>query len=466
MKMSDRRLKRILRENPVPVQPKKKEEMLAFARTCDEREKNEETEDGLQMKYMRKHKIRTLVLAAVILSLMAVAVTAGIVNYYYRTPGGKIFDQSGTIVEDAGNISLKMTGEALTGGGYTIEEINWLSYNGQSTFTVWMSADSEEPQNLRAEIDGVEYPLTESFVTRDPDGNLLCVAYSTTNMPEPQNWSPDTDTGNVWILCDEPFISRYIFFEPTDIRPVHTTSDGITVTGYTHNDTLYLGVDDDVMKQSPLNDLISSAWGSFSHKDMTDTDGIVHENFQWHGHVTGDGGIADVSYPLGGIVPSSVTGAGILLTAHIAEKENVTFCEIPIPEEGETLTGEWVIMDAAGIRLTATEITRDKYSLVIYSPDEFYLLNYPEKLEQHEKFDDSCFAESLYSIIIHAGIAGIEDLEDPVGFSTAPPASGKKWRVASKQLEEYCKTHDTIRLAVKSLELYYDDTWTLTFPEN
>ena len=46
MKMSDRRLKRILRENPVPIQPEKKEEMNAFARICDKNQTIEDSEDG------------------------------------------------------------------------------------------------------------------------------------------------------------------------------------------------------------------------------------------------------------------------------------------------------------------------------------------------------------------------------------------------------------------------------------
>ena len=49
------------------VQPKKKDEMLAFARMCDEHGKHEDLEDGLQMKYIKMKKVRTLVLAAVIL---------------------------------------------------------------------------------------------------------------------------------------------------------------------------------------------------------------------------------------------------------------------------------------------------------------------------------------------------------------------------------------------------------------
>ena len=113
MRMSNRRLKKAMQEHPVTVQPKKKDEMLAFARMCDEREKHEDLEDGLQMKYIKMKKVRTLIAAAAILSVTAIGVTAGIVNYYYRTPGGNIVDQSGTVIEQPENMSLKMTGEPI-----------------------------------------------------------------------------------------------------------------------------------------------------------------------------------------------------------------------------------------------------------------------------------------------------------------------------------------------------------------
>ena len=72
MKLSSRRLKRMLRENPVPVQPKKKEETLALARAYDA--ESMKTEDGLQMKYIKMKKVRTLIAAAVIMALAVIAV--------------------------------------------------------------------------------------------------------------------------------------------------------------------------------------------------------------------------------------------------------------------------------------------------------------------------------------------------------------------------------------------------------
>ena len=462
MRMSSRRLKKTMQEHPVTVQPKKKDEMLAFARMCDEREKNEETEDGLQMKYIKMKKVRTLVLAAVILSLMAVAVTAGIVNYYYRTPGGKIFDKSGAIVDTPENISLKMTGEALVGDGYTIEEINWVSCGGQSTFTVWLSADSEKPQNLRADIEGAEYPLTESFSTFDPDGNLLCTAYSTTNMPEPQNWSPEIDTGTVWVMCDEPFISRGIYFEPTDIQPVQTTSDDITITSYMYDGKIFVGAKDNVLMQSELGLLIEEdTTSAFFHTNITDTSGTVHEQALKSGYGVGSGGIIDACYDLPeGIIPASIHIKQFDIRTRLVEKEHVTYCDLPIPEEGETLTGEWVVMDLAGMKFTVTEITRDKYSITCYSPDA-NLIVWNGNFSQ---FDTTHFAEGIGQIQINA-MFGVND-SSLTSTGIAQPGQGRKWRLASKTLREFAENHDTLRLSVSDLHLTYSGDWTLTFPEN
>ncbi|MBP3292439.1 MAG: hypothetical protein J6N32_01685 [Clostridia bacterium] len=469
MKMSDRRLKRILRENPVPIQPEKKEEMIAFARICDKNQTSENSEDGLQMKYIKLKKVRTLIAAAAILSLMAVAVTAGIVNYYYRTPGGNIVDQTGTVIEQPENMSLKMTGTTLSGPGYTIEEVNWLSYNGQSTFTVWMTADSldVEPQNLHAVIDSVEYPLKKSFVTKDTDGNPLCIGYTTANMPEPQNWSPDNDKGNVWLRCDEPFISKNLYFEPTDIHPVHTTADGITVTGYLYDGNFFYGGEDDVLMQSPYRELIANTSCSFSFNDITDTSGVLHEDVLRNGYGVGSGGIADSCYSIPeGIVPASTQTEWVKLNVHLVSKENVTYCDLPIPEQGETLTGEWTVFDMAGMKITITEITRDKYSIQYYSPDAVIRYNYDGKLDPVELLDDSCFADALDTVIIHTGFGEVEGLVDSNTTTSGQPETGKKWRIAAKNMNEYCETHDTFRLRTRYLELSYRGDWTLTFPEN
>ena len=465
MKMSDRRLKRILRENPVPIQPEKKEEMIAFARICDKNQTSKDLEDGLQMKYIKLKKVRTLIAAAAILSLMAVAVTAGIVNYYYRTPGGNIVDQTGTILEKPENMSLKMTGKELTGVGYTIEEVNWLSYNGQSTFTIWLTADSAVPQNLRAVMDNTEYPLKESFITKDKDGNPLCIGYTALGMPEPQNVTSDSRLNTLWLVCDEPFISTRIYFEPTDIQPVQSSGNGISVTSYIYNGNLYFGAEDTVLEQSPISDMISMRWSSI-FPVVTTTDGTVYDGYEdklfTFSYGVGDGGMVDQFYQIPeGIAIDSVNLPYVYITAALEQKENVTYCDLPIPEIGETLTGEWTLLDLEGMKFTVTKITRDKYSINYYSPDKALRYCY------ENTYDKTCFAESLGTISIRTGFRNIDDLEEPITSTPGPvPHEGYIWRIASKKMNEYCETHDTIRLSVSAIDLSYLGGWTLTFPEN
>lgn len=485
MKMSDRRLKRILRENPVPVQPKKKEEMLALARTCDEREKNEDLEDGLQMKYMRTHKIRTLILAAVILSLMAVAVTAGIVNYYYRTPGGSIVDQSGTILEKPEGMSLKMTGEAIVTQNGTIAEVNWVNVNGKTTFTVWMTADSAEWTNLRAKIgnDGTEYALKKSFVTKDKDGNPMYVGYTAENFPEPvQPTASDIEQSSLhalkawedthcWVFSEEPFISETIYFEPVDIVPVSTEYKGMELRSYTDNGLIYFGGTDKVFAESELAELILDSSVHPSFIDITDTGGTVHEHCLRGFYGTGSGGSTDTFAALpDGITPVSLYTPHIQITYYLRDKENVTYCDLPIPEPGETLTGEWRVFDVSGITVTITEITRDKYSITCYSPDvPQYMLIYNSAWKEtlpflEPVFENTEFSESINDIQLSHHFCGLEDYDFKVQRSNRE--TGYEWRIASEKLEEYCSTHDSVRLRFNSFYATYTGGWTLTFPEN
>ena len=484
MRMSNRRLKKILQEHPVTVQPKKKAEILAFARMGDEREKNEDLEDGLQMKYIKMKKVRTLIAAAVILSLMAVAVTAGIVNYYYRTPGGNIVDQTGTILEEPENMSLKMTGEPIVTQNGTIAEVNWLNVNGKTTFTVWMTADSADMPNLYAKYGNseTEYPLKKSFVTKDKDGNPLYVGYTAVNFPEPvQPTAHEIDQRYIyaleawedthcWVISKEPFLSEVIYFEPVDIDPVSAEHKGLNLHAYIYDGLIYFGCTDTVLENSELTDLILSSSSHPSFVDITDTDGVVHENCLRHYYGTGDGGTADtfVAIP-NGITPVSLYSPYIQIHYSLRMKENVTYCDLPIPEPGETLTGEWRVFDVSGITVTVTEITRDKYSINYYSPDApQYMQTYVDQSPSSPYFEagfvNTEFSEALDNIQLDYHFRGLDDYDFQVQRNH--PENGYGWRLASKNLDEYCETHDSVRLVFNAFYATYLGDWTLTFPEN
>ena len=461
MKMSDRRLKRILQENPVPVKPEKKEAMLEFARMCDEQEKNEETEDGSNMKYMRTHKFRTLIAAAVILSLMAVAVTAGIVNYYYRTPGGKIVDKSGAVVTDTGNLSLKMTGEKITGENYTIEEVDWVSKDGNTTFTVWMSADSPEMPGLYARYNGIDYPLTKSFVTRDKDGNPLSVGYTALNFPEPQIPNSENWDKPLWIASEEPRVSVWIGFEPEGVETVSVTAHDITVSGYIYDGHLYYDIKDHTLETNPLAEITKIHRMYASLETMTDTDGKEHE-LERRSYSCGEGGTMSSFQKL----PENVTPASFPIrflngAYYFREIEGVTCGELPIPEIGETLTGEWVFFDYAGIRRTITEIRREKYSITYYSPEEDH--TYPRYLPE------GLFNDTVTSVGYNVSFFGLENGVQETGVLNTRPG-GRMYRIASRNMNEFCEGRDSIRVGVRNISTSYSVgtacEWTLTFPEN
>jgi len=255
MKLSDRRLKRLFRENPVPLQPKKKPETLELARKCGTTDIMKETEDGSTMKYIRTGNIRTLIAAAAILSLMAVAVTAGIVNYCYHTPGGNIVDQNGTIIAAPGDITLKMTEETIDGEGYTITEVNWTSAGGSSTLTVWTTADSTDLTGLRAVIGETEYPLAKRFVTKDENGSPLNIGYTAVDVPEPE--SDTVQNKGLRLVIDEPRQWHSIFFVPDDFVILKDTDRDVTVTAACYDGRLYLGSTDNALENSVLKDYIT-----------------------------------------------------------------------------------------------------------------------------------------------------------------------------------------------------------------
>ena len=113
------------------------------------------------------------------------------------------------------------------------------------------------------------------------------------------------------------------------------------------------------------------------------------------------------------------------------------------------------------MKITITEITRDKYSINYYSPDRVLRYCY------ENQYDKTCFADALGTISIHTGFQNISDLEHPITSTPGQaPEKGYVWRIASEKMNEYCETHDTIRLRVSSFDLSYTGDWTLTFPEN
>lgn len=462
MKMSDRRLKRILRENQLSVQPERKEEMLEFAWMKEE--EYSKKEDGFSMKYMKTHKICALIAAVMILFTMACAISAGIAKYYYHTPGGNIIDQDRNFVDNPDGLMLKMTEKDIRGNGYTITEVNWTSVDDRTTFTVWVSADSIDLKGLRANIGDTEYPLKKTFVSKDENGNPLNYGYTSLDVPEPESFEIRANRHHgLQLYIDKPEAWHTVFFVPEDCEPVGYVCDGVSLTGYYYDDKLYLGTTDTVLENSELNELIENTVTVSHNALLTGNDGeeyVQGEDFGYGGGV-GEGSFVDAYTNIPGIVPRTLHTKTITSHLDLLPVEGKTYCDLPIPEPGETLTGEWKILDVDGITFTITKITReDKNTITFTTPDE---------IVRHFKTEEkpvNVFSKAVSSLLFGEELF-VGDPEN--SFLSMRPyifEEGYYYRFSSKFLREYSETHDTIPFGISSIEVQYSGDWTLTFPEN
>lgn len=461
MKMSDRRLKRILQENPVPVKPEKKEDVLLFAWMKDE--EYTKKEDGFQMKYMNKYKIRTLIVAVIVLLSMACAISAGITHYYYHTPGGNIIDQERSFVDEPDGLTLKMTEKEIRGKGYTITEVNWTSVDGRATFTVWVSADSVDLKELRAKIGDTEYPLKKSFVSKDANGNPLNYGYTSLDVPEPEYFQSEREPeSSLKLQIAEPQARHYIFFVPENIEPVVDVYKDITLTGYCYDTKIYYGATDNVLLNSEMHDLIGDS-SVVQDRTLVGTDGMSYRQNNTFGkntHQVGEGSRMDYCEEITGFTPQTLHTKHIHMNHYLLPVEGKTYCELPIPEPGQTLTGEWKIFDAAGITFTITKITRENSQTITFTTSDTQYRTFASS----DKPEDA-FSEAVTSIFLCEQIfMGTEN--STCSMKRHETEEGSYYRYSSKSFKEYCKTHDTIPFGIDHIEVTYSGDWTLTFPEN
>ena len=464
MKLNNRRLKQMMRENPYPVQPKKKYEMLMQAWMQDEQQEQQKRKDGFSVKYMKKHKIGALIAAVMILLSMACAISAGIVRYYYHTPGGNIIDQERSFVEEPEGLTLKMTEKEIRGKGYTITEVNWTSVQGKSTFTVWVSADSVELKGLTATIGDKEYALKKSHVTKTEDGEPLNYGYVSLDVPEPEYYQYErSPEHSLKLTIDEPKARHYIFFVPENVEPVSDVHEDVTLTGYYYDEKLYYGVTDNVLANSEMNNLISSSFIMQGDRTLVGTDGISFVQNNTIGKNTyevGEGSSMNYCEKIPGVTPQTYHTKAIITHHFLLPVEGKTYCELPIPEPGQTLTGEWKIFDAAGVTFTITKITRENSKTITFTTSD----------TQHRTFDSSekpseDFSDAVRSIFLCEQIfIGTEDAT--CSMKRHETEEGYYYRYSAKSFKEYCKTHDTIPFGIDFIEVQYSGDWTLTFPEN
>ena len=465
MKLNNRRLKQMMRENPYPVQPKKKDEMLMQAWMQDEQQEQQKRKDGFSVKYMKKHKIGALIAAVMILLSMACAISAGIVRYYYHTPGGNIIDQERSFVEEPEGLTLKMTEKEIRGKGYTITEVNWTSVQGKSTFTVWVSADSVELKGLTATIGDKEYALKKSHVTKTEDGKPLNYGYVSLDVPEPESIKAEIGPeSSLKLTIDEPEAWHYIFFIPEDCELVEDVYENVILTGYYFDEKIYSGAIDTLLEDSELNALIGSTLIFPEKGTLVGIDGtgyVLHKDFGRISYGVGEGSEVEHYQEIPGIIPQTFSIEKIFFDLRLLPVEEKTYCELPIPEPGQTLTGEWKIFDVAGMTFTSTKITREDAKTISFTTSDTQYLS----LGSSDK-PENVFSEAATSITFSEALF----MGDPENVFQSMRANkveeGYCYRYSAKSFKEYCKTHDTIPLGIASILVHYSGDWTLTFPKN
>ena len=203
MKLTDRKLKKLLRENPIQVNPAEKEEFL----------KQIQRETGGII--MKKRNLRPILAAVIALIGVTMLVSAGAIAYYYRTPGGNLVDESGNIAETITEADSMVNDRTISNGEVTIASVTWAQAENHTTLAVWLPADETELVNPAAIVNGKEYPLTKK--TFNLTGGMI--GYTAVDVPKPETLK---------IRCESPAFEETVNFQPDNIMS-ECTIGGITL---------------------------------------------------------------------------------------------------------------------------------------------------------------------------------------------------------------------------------------------
>lgn len=372
--------------------------------------------------------------AAIILSL-TVIISAAVIGYYYRTPKGDIIDEAGNTVEDTAEVDSAVNDSSVSGEGYHIASVTWTMVDDRTTLAVWASSDSMELTGLTAVTEEGEYPLKKT--TFNLTGGY--VGYTTTDITKP----------TVFMLkCDDPAFERQITFQPEDVIPAESTSNGLTLFGTTEGSTVYIGVNDDNFLDSQLFRDAELAFVKTSFETVTDNEG--NEYTDGTGGTSRDDTLSTRQHyeiPEGSRIVSMKTE--YLKTIYsFGEAANLGYAPsvaVPVPDDGKTLTGSWALIDTEGFRYIINSVSRTGETLTFTT-------------------DEGLTYEGVYSIdtvmpstYVYTGING----------SGMPSGSGSKsewtFELDEGQLEEVMNENGEIDVCVFEIGLCYAGDWELNF---
>lgn len=436
MNRTDRILRRLYREHPITVCPagNKKEELLQYANMYW-KEKEE-----LPMK---RNSNKLLVTTAVILGMAVMLMSAAIAGYYYFTPDGKIVRESGVPTEMPEEADGIRNDTSLSGDGWRIRSVTWISMQGRTTLAVWASENSIPFTGLRAVTeDGEVYPLTE--MTFHLGASLI--GYTTTDIPKP---------ASLTLECDTPYFSEHINFQPQDVIPAESSSGGLTLFGTTSGNTVYVGIRDDNFLQTELSATAELAFAHTEMETVTDTAGNVLKNQGGSSNTRSEDPVLTTRQVYettpGEQIASLHTGyiSVIYDFMNAVTEGTAPHVYVPVPAEGETLTGGWVLLDCDGFRYEIDSVRRDGDTLHFTSADGLQYSGVYAVSEDMRKFIYLCVPGMYTENTVHS--AGGSQYDWNIVFQNS-------------KISEYTNESGEIPVYLWQLGMSYEGDWTLDFP--
>ncbi len=418
MKFTDKKLKKLLREHPIPVNPAGKEEFLKQIQTKT---------GGIIMK---KRNLRPILAAAIALISLTMLVSAGAIAYYYRTPGGNLVDEGGNIAETITEADSMVNDRAIVGSEVTIASVTWAQADNHTTLAVWLSPDEPELTNPTAIIGGKEYPLTKK--TFNLTGGMI--GYTVVDVPKPETLK---------IRCDSPAFEETVNFQPENIMS-ECTIGGITLFGSTSGNTVYLGVNDENYLTSELFRNAELEFVSATTGTVTDNTGAEYSDSKG-GSNRGDELIALQRYDIpdgNSIVSLRAEQIRIIYNYFRATQEGTApSVKIPLPADGEKIPGSWTLIDENGISYIINSIARNG-NVLTFTTDDDLLIN----------------GQRIPGTYCYTGLQGY-------GLTDGGSGEQGEWTMEMDDIEACADENGELELCIAELRIGYPGNWHLNFAE-
>jgi len=358
MKKTDKALRHMIRACAAQITPQRKNELLSALDDMysDERKPS--------VHASAKRGVRRILAVAALAAALTMMISAAAVIRYYRTPGGAVMDKNGNPPPVTEIIASGENDRIISGEGYRIPRITWSAVDGITTLAVWSAPSADDLIGLRAVTDAGEiYPLTKTAF------NLVSsyVGYTTDRFPAPQPFT---------LMCDSPAFSERVVLLTDDIITVQSACGGITLFGSAVENTVFYGVNDAIFPTMELSKTAEIVLSKLhGNTEITDTAGKIT--------VGGRGGSRASEEELTTWAVYDITqGSSIASLRARSIRVNLNFAAsgaiadgtaphvyVPVPNDGQTLTGNWLLLDSDGFTYEINSVSREGRTLR-FSSDE------------------------------------------------------------------------------------------------